>query len=201
MHARNDLTARLLWMGEQPLHPGESFVLKLGTAEANAEVTALRHAVDIHSFRDRPTETLAMNGIGVADLRLDRAVAATIYSRDRDLGSFILIDRMTNQTVALGTVEPDPVEQANDNVPGSRMLRVVGRAGSAQRLVFWNAVGRKAAEAAVLFLVVAALAQNLWLALAVTVADLALRPVADRIAAWCSGHLWHRPLYTGGQAD
>ena len=97
------MTARLLWMVDKPLHPGQGFLIKLGTAEANAEVVALRHAVDIHSFIDHSADTLTMNGIGVADLRFDKAIAATIYVRDRDLGSFILIDRMTNQTVALGT--------------------------------------------------------------------------------------------------
>jgi hypothetical protein len=144
-----------------------------------------------------------MNGIGVADLRLDKAIVATIYSRDRDLGSFILIDRMTNQTVALGTVEPNPPKQANDNVLGARMLRLVGKPGSAQRENLWVAVRRKMIEAAGLFLVVATLAQNLWLALAVTAADFALRPVAHRVAAlWGSAcALWQLPSYPGGHAD
>ncbi|HEY4042564.1 MAG TPA: hypothetical protein VGM32_12070, partial [Rhodopila sp.] len=203
MRGHKAMTVRLLWMGEQPLSPGQSFALKLGTAEANAEVVTLRHAVDIHSFQDRPTDALAMNGIGVVDLRLDKAIVATIYSRDRDLGSFILIDRMTNQTVALGTVEPNPPKQANDNVLGARMLRLVGKPGSAQRENLWVAVRRKMIEAAGLFLVVATLAQNLWLALAVTAADFALRPVAHRVAAlWGSaGALWQLPSYPGGHAD
>jgi hypothetical protein len=104
---------------------------------------------------------------------------------------------MTNQTVALGTVEADHSRQANDNV---RMLRLLGRPGSPQRRKAWTLLGRKAIEAAVLYLVVAALAQNLWLALAVTVADLALRPVADRLAAWAWTHRWHRPSYHDGHA-
>ena len=120
-----------------------------------------------------------------------------------NLGSFILIDRMTNQTVALGTVEEDRPRQANDNVRGRTVLRLVGPAGSPQRWHFWKSVGRKAIEAVVLFLVVAALARNGWLALAVTAADLLLRPVADRVAAWGWHHLFaaHRPSYTSGHAD
>jgi bifunctional enzyme CysN/CysC len=197
MQARSTITARLLWMADHPLHAGQDFIIKLGTAEANAEVTTLRHAVDIHSFQDHPADTLAMNGIGVADLRFDKPVAATPYTRDGDLGSFILIDRMTNQTVALGTVEADHPRRANDNV---RMLRLLGHPGSPQRRKAWTLLGRKAVEAAVLFLVVAALAQNLWLALAVTVADLALRPVADRLAAWAWTHRWQRASYHDGHA-
>ncbi|MDR3530837.1 MAG: sulfate adenylyltransferase subunit CysN [Rhodopila sp.] len=203
MQARKGITARLLWMVDQPLRPGQSFIIKLGTVEANADVARLRHAVDIHSFQDHPADALAMNAIGVVDLTFDKAIAATVYGRDRELGSFILIDRMTNQTVALGTVQEDRPKQANDNVRGRAVLRLVGAPGSPQRRNFWASMGRKAIEAVVLFLVVAALARNLWLAVAVTVADLLLRPVADRVAAWGWQHLFagHRPSYTGGHAD
>jgi bifunctional enzyme CysN/CysC len=203
LQARKATTARLLWMADQPLRPGQSFVIKLGTAEANADVVKLRHAVDIHSFQDQPADALAMNAIGVVDLTFDRAIAATVYARDRELGSFILIDRMTNQTVALGTIEEDQTKQANDSVPSRVMLRLVGPAGSPQRRHFWTSVGRKMIEAGVLFLVVAALAQNCWLALAVTVADLLLRPVADRAATWGWRHWFagQRPSYPGGHAD
>jgi hypothetical protein len=144
-----------------------------------------------------------MNAIGVVDLTFDKAIAATVYGRDRDLGSFILIDRMTNQTVALGTIEEDRPKQANDNARGRFMLDLVGPNGSPQRWNFWTSMGRKAIEAVVLFLVVAVLARNGWLALAVAVADLLLRPVADRVAAWGWQHLFgtHRPSYTSGHAD
>ena len=203
MQARKGLTARLLWMVDQPLRPGQNFIIKLGTVEANAAVARLRHAVDIHSFQDRPADALTMNAIGVVDLTFDKAIAATVYGRDRELGSFILIDRMTNQTVALGTVEEPRSKRRYDNVRLHAVRRLVGPAGSPQRWHFWTVAGRKAIEAAVLFLVVAALARNCWLALAVTVADVLLRPMADRVAAWAWGHLFasHRPSYTGGHAD
>ena len=203
MHARKVMTGRLLWMVDQPLRPGQGFIIKLGTVEANAEVAALRHAVDIHSFQNHPADTLAMNAIGVVDLTFDKAIAATVYRRDRELGSFILIDRMTNQTVALGTVEEDRPKQANDNVRNRALLRLIGAAGSVQRTNFQTLMGRKAIEAAVLFLVVAILAQTFWLALAVTVAVLLLRPIADQLAAWGWQHLFTaiRPSHAGGHAD
>ena len=118
-------------------------------------------------------------------------------------GRSILIDRMTNQTVALGTVEEDRPRQANDNARVRAVRRLVGPAGSPERWRFWSSVGRKVIEAVVLFLVVAVLARNFCLALTVTVADLLLRPVADRIAAWGGRHLFagHRPSYPSGHAD
>jgi bifunctional enzyme CysN/CysC len=203
MQARKAMTVRLLWMVDEPLRPGQGFIIKLGTVEANAEVAALRHAVDIHSFQGHPADTLAMNAIGVVDLTFDKAIAATVYGRDRKLGSFILIDRMTNQTVALGTIEEDRPTQANENVRNQTVLRLVGAAGSAQRWNFLTLLGRKTIEAVVLFLVVAVLSQNWWLATAVAVADLVLRPVADRVAAWGWQHLFsgHSHSHAAGHAD
>ena len=140
-----------------------------------------------------------MNAIGVVDLTFDKPISVAAYAKDRELGAFILIDRMTNQTVALGTVEEDHRREANDNIA----QRLVGSAGSPQRRRVWTSVGRKAIEAVVLFLVVTALVQDIRLASAVTVADLLLRPLADRAAAWGWNHLFaHRhPSYTGGHAD
>jgi bifunctional enzyme CysN/CysC len=203
MQARKGMTARLLWMADEPLRVGQSFIIKLGTVEANADVVRLRNAVDIHSFEDRPADVLAMNAIGVIDLNFDKAIAATVYGRDRELGSFILIDRMTNQTVALGTVEADRPKQANDNVRRHAVLRVVGEPGSQQRWKFYTSAGRRAIQAVMLFLVVALLARNGWLASAVTLADLVLRPVADRLAAWGGQVLFadHQPPVVGGHAD
>nr|WP_294501408.1 sulfate adenylyltransferase subunit CysN [uncultured Rhodopila sp.] len=203
MQARKGITARVLWMADEPLRVGQSFIIKLGTVEANADVARLRNAVDIHSFEDRPAEALAMNAIGVIDLTFDKAIAATVYGRDRELGSFILIDRMTNQTVALGTVQADRLTRANDNVRGHALSGLMGEAGSQQRWNFWTSVGRKATESVVLFLVVALFARSGWLALAVTLADLVLRPAADRLAAWGWQQVFaeYRPPVAGGHAD
>ncbi|MFL5289344.1 MAG: sulfate adenylyltransferase subunit CysN [Rhodopila sp.] len=179
MQSHAAITARLLWMGEAPLQPGQGIIVRLGTAEANATVAKLRHAVDIHSFQNQPAESLAMNGIGVVDLSFDKPLGATIYGRDRTLGSFILIDRMTNQTVALGTVEAAAQRQANDN---SRAQVVPRAAGARQRLRYRALAGRKAAEAVMLALIVWLLSGNGYLALAVAVVDAVLRPVAGRMA-------------------
>ena len=203
MQARKGMTARLLWMADEPLRPGQNFIIKLGTVEANADVTRLRNAVDIHSFQVQPADVLAMNAIGVVDLAFDKAIAATVYGSDRELGSFILIDRMTNQTVALGTVQEARAKQANDNVRRLAILRLAGAAGSQQRRHVWTSVGRKTIEALVLFLVVAVLSRTGWLALAVTLADLVLRPVAHRVAAWGCEQMLARdgPSFMSGHAD
>jgi sulfate adenylyltransferase large subunit len=103
--AHQELQVQLLWMAEPPLEVGRSYALQIGTATANARVAALHHAIDIRSFAARPASSLAVNEIGLVSLQLDRPVVATRYAEDRELGGIILIDRLSNQTAALGMVE------------------------------------------------------------------------------------------------
>jgi bifunctional enzyme CysN/CysC len=102
---RRHLTAHLLWTAEAPLVVGGSYLVKLGGLEAQATVEALHHSTDINGFGLVAAETLEMNGIGLASLSLDRPAVLTDYARNRALGGFILIDRLTHETVAFGLVD------------------------------------------------------------------------------------------------
>jgi len=112
LEARREIAARVLWMDQAALDLGAEYEIRIGSTTANARVTALRHAIDIHSYAPTPTEGLDVNGIALVTLRLDRPVAMALYDEDRDLGGFILIDRITNATAALGMVVDAPVEDA-----------------------------------------------------------------------------------------
>ncbi|MCW2275215.1 sulfate adenylyltransferase subunit CysN [Rhodoblastus acidophilus] len=98
--------ARLLWTAETDMHPGASYIVKLGARTANATVAKVRHLIDIHTFEPGPGRPLALNEIATAQLRFDRALPISLYRDNRDLGGFILIDRITNETVAFGMIEP-----------------------------------------------------------------------------------------------
>jgi sulfate adenylyltransferase subunit 1 (EFTu-like GTPase family) len=104
---RRHLTARLLWTAESPLVVGGNYLLKLGGLETQATVAALHHGIDINGFGPAAAETLGMNGIGIASLSLDRPAVLTDYVRNRTLGGFILIDRLSHETVAFGLVDLD----------------------------------------------------------------------------------------------
>ncbi|MEM8982881.1 MAG: sulfate adenylyltransferase subunit CysN [Pseudomonadota bacterium] len=97
--------ATLVWMGEKPMLPGRSYRLKLATSEAMATVKPLKHRIDINSLQNAPARRLDMNDIGVVNLELDRRVAFEPYAGNRDLGGFVLIDRITNATVAAGMLQ------------------------------------------------------------------------------------------------
>lgn len=101
----DQVSARIVWMHEQPLLPGRQYRLKIGAQTVNATVTEIKHQIDIDTQQRIAAKTLAMNAIGLCNLVLDTAVAMAPYAEDRSLGSFILIDRVSQATVAGGTIE------------------------------------------------------------------------------------------------
>ena len=96
--------ARLLWMNEQPLLPGRSYLLKLHTQEVAASITDIKHREDIDGGGHLAAKRLCMNEIGVVNLSLVRPVAFEPYAVNRTLGGFILIDKLSFETVAAGMI-------------------------------------------------------------------------------------------------
>lgn len=94
--------AHLVWLHDTPLVPGQVYLVKTGTAVTPGRVTRIQYAVDVNTLEQQLAPTLGLNGIGVVRLELDRAVAIDPYRQNRETGSFILIDRFTNATVAAG---------------------------------------------------------------------------------------------------
>ena len=95
----------LLWMARDELLPGRSYLLKLGTGTAQATVTSLKHKVNVNTLERTAAKTLHLNEIGLCNLSLDKPVAFEAYADNRELGSFILIDRITNQTIGMGMID------------------------------------------------------------------------------------------------
>ena len=100
----DQIAAHLIWMGEEPLLPGRPYLLKSGTRIVGAAVSDLKHHVDIESFKPLAAKTLALNDIGLCNLSLSEPIAFDVYDDNRATGSFILIDRFTNATVAAGMI-------------------------------------------------------------------------------------------------
>jgi bifunctional enzyme CysN/CysC len=98
-------SARLVWMAEQPLHVGRTYLLKSGARTVPATVTALRHRIDVESLATSPATALALNEIGLAEFETAGAIAFDPYDENRVTGAFILIDRQENGTLAAGMIE------------------------------------------------------------------------------------------------
>ena len=92
----------LVWMADAPLLPGRSYLVKLGANLVGASISAPKFLVDVNTLEHLAAKTLQLNETGVCTLTLDRAVAFDAYAQNRDMGSFIVIDRMSNQTVGAG---------------------------------------------------------------------------------------------------
>jgi sulfate adenylyltransferase large subunit len=99
-----ELTADVCWMSDAPLRPRGRYALKHATRNVRAVVEAIESRVDVHTLDNAPAGELGLNDIGRVTLRLSAPVAADPYARNRDTGSFILIDESTNDTVGAGMV-------------------------------------------------------------------------------------------------
>ena len=100
----DQLQATLIWMHEEPMLPGRSYLCKLGARTVAASITALKHKINVNTLEHLAAATLGLNEIGVCNLGLDRAVAFDPYLENKDTGGFVLIDRMTNNTVGAGLI-------------------------------------------------------------------------------------------------
>ena len=94
----------IVWMHEQPLLPGRSYLLKIGTKTVSASVTALKHKINVNTLEHVSGKELELNEIGVCNISLDQPVAFDSYEVNRDTGGFILIDRLSHETVGAGLI-------------------------------------------------------------------------------------------------
>ncbi len=97
--------AKLVWMHEDPLLPGRSYLLKAGSATAPAQITELKRKVNVNTLKLEPGKTLAMNEVGICNISITKAISFDSYDTNRHTGNFILIDRFTNATVGAGMID------------------------------------------------------------------------------------------------
>ncbi len=97
--------ARILWMSDSAMLPGRRYLLKIGAKTVTATVNAPKYGIDVNTLDQVPAKTLELNEVGVCTLSLDQTIAFDPYERVRDMGGFILIDRLTNDTVGMGLLD------------------------------------------------------------------------------------------------
>jgi bifunctional enzyme CysN/CysC len=94
--------ATVVWMAEEPMFPGRSYLLKIGTETVNATITQPKYKLNVNTLEHLAARKLELNEIGVCNLALDRVVAFDPYEANRETGGFILVDRLTNHTIGAG---------------------------------------------------------------------------------------------------
>jgi bifunctional enzyme CysN/CysC len=104
LQVADQFEASIVWMDDEPLPPGRTYLLKIGARTATAQVTAIKHRINVNTLEKLAAKRLELNDIAVCNLSLDRPIAFESYEANRDLGGFILIDRITNRTVGAGMI-------------------------------------------------------------------------------------------------
>ena len=92
----------VLWMGDEPMLPGRQYLIKTGTRLVPGTLEELKYKVNVNTMEHVAAKSLTLNEIGVCNLELDSSIAFAPYKENRNLGSFIIIDRFSNNTVGMG---------------------------------------------------------------------------------------------------
>ena len=97
--------ARVLWMDDAALMPGRQYLLKSNSQTSPMTLGRLKYKVDVNTLEKLPAKSLEMNEIGICNLSLSSRIAFDPYEKDPVMGGFIIIDRMTNNTVGMGLID------------------------------------------------------------------------------------------------
>ncbi len=142
--------ANLVWLGDKELVHSRSYYLISGSTQVPAVVTSVRYKLNVNTGDHEASENLAMNEIGIVDIATDSPIALNTYKKERNTGSFILVDRVTLNTVAAGMVshtlrrsenvseqhyEVDSLARAAQKNQSSKVIWLTGLSGSGKSTI------------------------------------------------------------------
>lgn len=110
---KRNFNAHLVWMSDAPLVPGRSYALKLASGGSNAVISRIHHRIDVNTLERSTTGVLGLNEIAEVEISAESPLVVDDYQSLRQTGAFILIDRLTNSTVAAGMVSAPQTSARN----------------------------------------------------------------------------------------
>ncbi|MDN7126912.1 sulfate adenylyltransferase subunit CysN [Pseudidiomarina sp. 1APR75-33.1] len=131
-HMSKRVRAKVVWMHEEALQPGREYLLKMGAQTVTAQCEKVRYRVDINTLKEVDDTQLGLNEIGLIDLSALKPLVFDSYQNNRATGAFILIDKLSNATVAAGLVT-QPLSDAEESVEQQRTGPVVWQQTSVTR--------------------------------------------------------------------
>ncbi len=143
-HVVRRLDARLVWMNERKLEIGHGYLLKHATQTVRATVDTVRYRVNINTLEKEPGAELGLNDIGAVVIQAQKPIFCDPYRRNRTIGSFILIDPMTNATVGAGMI--------TGREPGTRQSSPSNESSTAPRVSLADQESRAGHRAVTLWL-------------------------------------------------
>ncbi|XDZ70425.1 sulfate adenylyltransferase subunit CysN [Alphaproteobacteria bacterium LSUCC0744] len=96
--------AKIFWMDNEPGYAGREFVIKIGTSSVNARITKFKHAIDVNTGKNVTSEKLSLNDCAIITLKTNRPVPFEPFNTTPELGSFVLVNKISNQTAAAGMI-------------------------------------------------------------------------------------------------
>ena len=131
--------AALVWMSERPLELGKQYWCKQTTRKTSCEIRTVRYAIDVNSQREKPVSALRLNELGVCGLTFHDPLVVDDFGGNRATGSFILVDRITHETVAAGMIRlqdaPNRGDHWDDLPTGWKLERAASRISPQRRVV------------------------------------------------------------------
>jgi len=97
--------SRILWMSDDAMIPGRQYILKSNTQSASLTLGKLKYRIDVNTLDHLPAKTLNLNEIGVCNISLDKRIAFDSYENNQTMGGFIVIDKLSNNTVGMGLID------------------------------------------------------------------------------------------------
>ncbi|MGD9020272.1 MAG: sulfate adenylyltransferase subunit CysN [Lysobacterales bacterium] len=101
----NQFQAHLVWMHEDPMLPERSYIMRIGSQTTSAQVTDLKYAINVNTLEHLPATKVELNGIAVCNFATAQPIAFDPYADNRENGAFILVDRISNNTVGAGMID------------------------------------------------------------------------------------------------
>ncbi len=160
LEVADQFEATVIWMDEADLIPGRSYYLKIAAQTVYATVAQPKYQINVNTLEHTAVKTLDLNAIGVATITTDRAIPFAAYADNRELGGFILVDKITNATVGAGLInfalrraqnihwqatDIDRAHHANLKNQKPAVLWMTGLSGSGKSTIA-NAVEKKLAR-------------------------------------------------------
>ena len=142
--------AHVIWMHEEHLLPGRPYLIKTNNQTTEGVVTELKHKINVNSLEHESGKTLELNEVGLINISLNQSIAYDPYTENKSMGSFIIIDKFTNSTVACGmikfglrrasniqwqTVDVDKKSRSNQKRQKAKILWFTGLSGSGKSTI------------------------------------------------------------------
>jgi sulfate adenylyltransferase subunit 1 len=136
----NHLQSHIVWMTEKALQPNADYLFKFASKIVAGKIEAIQYRIDVNTQEHLPVSQLQLNDIAVVDVLLNQTLVADTYKHNRATGAFIVIDRMSNLTVAAGMVISLLADQATSAQTNFSEFEIELNALVRKHFPHWNAL-------------------------------------------------------------